>query len=279
VPAKIVGLVPARNEGAKIQFALRALAQHTDAIVYLDDFSSDDTLTLVEKCREECRIERILTKDQWLRDEPADRNRLLEAGREIGGTHFIVIDADEALSSNLLEGDLLKRRILALAPGDQLALRWIHLWRSINSFRTDGDKGTNRFKHCIFCDDQRAVYSSDFIHTSRIPKVMGKKRRLNGPFGLLHFQFVDWDNLVLKQKWYRWLERVYQPDKPIEDIRKRYSNSEDEAGLLTKPSPQDWFKTYPFLDPAVFHQPDNWRIQQIHEWETQNGADYFSNLF
>lgn len=270
--------MPARNEGAKIQFALRALAQQTDAIVYLDDCSIDDTLTQVEKCREECRVERILTKDRWVRDEPADRNRLLQAGREIGGTHFIVIDADEALTSNFLEGGLLKKRILDLTPGDQLALRWIHLWRNVDSFRTDGDKGISRFKYCIFCDDRKAVYSSEFIHTSRIPRVKGRKHRLDGPFGLLHFQFVDWNNLVLKQKWYRWLERVYQPEKPIVDILKRYNKSDDENGLVTEPCPREWLETYPFLDSAVFHEPDNWRLQQMDEWAAEKGADYFSGL-
>jgi glycosyltransferase involved in cell wall biosynthesis len=278
LPPKIVGLMPARNEGAKIQFALKALAQHTDAIIYLDDCSIDDTLAQVEECRAECRVERILTKDRWVRDEPADRNRLLQAGREIGGTHFIVIDADEALTSNFLQGGLLKDRILELAPGDQLALRWIHLWRGVDAFRTDGDKGTSRFKYCIFCDDRRGVYSSDFIHTSRVPRVKGKKHRLEGPFGLLHFQFVDWDNLVLKQNWYRWLERVYQPDRPIGEILKRYLQSEDETGLVTEPCPPEWFETYPFLDPAVFHQPDNWRIQQMKEWEAEKGTGYFAGL-
>jgi glycosyltransferase involved in cell wall biosynthesis len=263
-PPKIVGLMPARNEGAKIQFALRALAQHTDAIVYLDDCSLDDTLSRVNECREECRVEQVLTKHQWVRDEPADRNRLLNAGREIGGTHFIVIDADEALTSNFLEDDLLKRRILDLAPGDQLALRWIHLWRNVGFFRTDGDKGTARFKYCIFCDDRRARYSSEFIHTSRIPRVNGNKYRLEGPFGLLHFQFVNWENLVLKQKWYRWLERVYQPQKPIEDILTRYGKSEDEDGLVIESCPPKWFETYTFFDSAVFQEPDNWRIQQMN---------------
>jgi len=270
--------MPARNEGAKIQFALRALAQHTDAIVYLDDFSSDDTLAQVERCQVECQVERILTKERWLRDEPADRNRLLQAGREIGGSHFIVIDADEALTSNFLVNGLLKKQILTLAPGDQLALRWIHLWRSVDTFRTDGDKGDSRFKYCIFCDDRRAVYSSDFIHTSRIPRVKGSKRRLEGAYGLMHFQFVDWDNLVLKQKWYRWLERIYQPEKATEDILTRYGKSEDESGLVTQPCPPDWFVTYPFFDPTVFHQPDNWRIQQMNEWKAEKGVEYFSGV-
>lgn len=173
---------------------------------------------------------------------------------------------------------MLRNLILDLTPGDQLAFRWVYLWRGVDYFRTDSDKGISRFKYCIFCDDRRGVYSSGFIHTSRVPRVKEKKHRLEGPFGL-HFQFVDWDNLILKQKWYRWLERVYQPKRPIEKILKRYLQSEDESGLVTDPCPHDWFETYPFLDPAVFHQPDNWRILQMKDWEDAKGVAYFADLF
>ncbi len=272
---KIVGLLPARNEGAKIQFALRALAQHTDAIVYLDDCSTDDTLHQVEACRQPCRIERVITKDRWLRDEPADRNRLLQAGRDIGGTHFIVVDADEAITSNLLRQDILKNAILSLKRGDRISLRWIHLWRSVKQYRTDGDQGINRYKTCIFCDDGKSIYRSEFIHTNRIPKMKGRTIRLEGDFGLMHFQFVHWGNLCLKQTWYCWLEKVHHPERPAEVIINRYAGSLKETGLTTEACPISWFEFLHF-DPAIFNVPDRWRHEQMTEWQREFGADYFS---
>ncbi len=266
--------MPARNESSRIQFALASLAQYTDAIVYLDDCSTDDTLLLVEACRRNCNIERILTKEQWVRDEPADRNRLLQAGRDIGGTHFIVIDADEALTSNFLQHDFLRANILSLKRGDRISLRWIHLWRSLNHYRTDGKQGVRRFKSCIFCDDGKSVYRSEFIHTSRIPKMKGKTIQLEGEFGLMHFQFVDWPNLCLKQKWYCWLERVHHPGRSAEMIINRYAASLDETGLTTAACPEFWLGSLN-LDQSIFHQPDCWRLDQMHEWETKLGAHCF----
>jgi hypothetical protein len=129
--ARIIGLVPVRNEEKRIAFCLRALALFTDAIVVLDDCSGDGTLSVVEQIREECAIERVIAKSgAWVRNETQDRNALLEAGRSLGGTHFIVLDADEALTSNLLDGDELRSQILELRPRESIALHWIQLWKS-----------------------------------------------------------------------------------------------------------------------------------------------------
>lgn len=274
-----MALMPARNEGAKLPISLKALACHTDAIIYLDDCSTDDSLHYVEACREECRIEQILTKDHWKRDEPADRNRLLQAGREIGGTHFIVIDADEALTSNFLIGDHLRKLILSLSPGDTLSLQWIHLWRSTQFYRVDGVMGVHHYKKCIFCDDGKSIYKSDFIHTPRVPKMKGKRIRLSLPYGLLHFQCVNWENIVLKQQWYAWMERMEKPERSIEEIIARYQNLVDETGFQTEACLKEWLEYYPFFDAAPFALPDQWRLEQMREWERAKGREYFSRLF
>ena len=100
---KIVGLIPARNESKIIEQCLHALSFYTDAIIYLDDASDDNSVAIVESVADKYRVEKIIKKKIWKRDEPGDRNALLKAGREIGGTHFIVIDADEMLTSNCLQ--------------------------------------------------------------------------------------------------------------------------------------------------------------------------------
>ena len=108
---KIVGLVPVRNEARRINFCLRALAVFTDSIVVLDDMSTDNTVSIVENLAEDCKIERIITKSIWDRNETADRNELLTVGRSIGGTHFVVIDADEAFTGNLADGNELRTQV------------------------------------------------------------------------------------------------------------------------------------------------------------------------
>ncbi len=108
---KIVGLVPVRNEARRITFCLRSLAMFTDSIIVLDDMSTDSTVDVVRSLSQDCKIERIITKSVWDRNETADRNALLSVGRSIGGTHFIVIDADEAFTANLADGDELRTQV------------------------------------------------------------------------------------------------------------------------------------------------------------------------
>ena len=279
VNPRIIGLVPARNEEDKVAFALRALAKFTDAIVFLDDCSTDRTVQVVRGLSESCRIEKIIEKPVWHRDEPGDRNRLLAAGRDLGGTHFVVIDADEAFTSNFLDGDTLRKRILSLKPREQLSLRWIHLWRSVGQYRVDEPLWSERYKRCIFCDDGSSEYQSKFIHTSRIPKMKGKRIKIEDrDLGLLHFQFVNWPNLELKQRWYRWLEKVRDPEKTVAAINNKYANSVDESGLVLADTPTAWFDGYTFFDRAVFDIPDNWRLVQMREWQQRYGEDYFDGL-
>lgn len=278
--SKIVGLVPGRNESARIEFCLRGLSDYTDAIVYLDDCSDDDTVNVVESLAEECRVERILCKSSWYRDEPGDRNKLLRAGREIGGTHFVVIDADEAFTGNCREDEFLRKWILALKPGEQLALQWIQLWRSVAEYRTDAaSTWTNRYKRCIFCDDGRSLYRSKFIHTSRIPKMKGKSFDLkSGNVGLLHFQFVDWQNLELKQKWYQYLERIRDPKKDVTELNRKYGASLDESGIELSAVPCEWLNGCRFMDASSHEVPDVWRQKQIRDWEESYGQDFFKQL-
>src|SRR5581483_1771406 len=135
-------------------------------------------------------------KRKWIRNEPADRNELLKAGRSIGGTHFIVIDVDEMLTSNWLKNNLLRKKILQLEPGDHIYLTWIQLWRSIEEYRFDDSVWTNNMKAFIFCDDGKCRYRSQFLHTPRVPKnLKGKAHRIEGyQYGMLHYQFVNWRN-------------------------------------------------------------------------------------
>lgn len=277
---KIVGLVPGRNESAIIEQCLRALTLYTDAIVYLDDASTDNTLDIVKDLAQECNIERIITKETWYRDEPGDRNKLLQAGREIGGTHFIALDADELPTANCLDNNRLRRIILALKPGESIMMNLIALWRSVDQYRWDNSKWSNEYIRFIFCDDGKSSHSSEFIHTGRAPSGLNGKTYILKPFPycILHFQFVNWRNLLVKQAWYRCLEHIRLPNKSIAKINKIYAPSKDEHNIQLKPAPSYWFDGYSFFDPTVYDQPEGWREKQIMQWFGQYGKEYFAEL-
>lgn len=275
---KIVGLVPVRNEAAYIDQCLRALACYTDAIVVLDDASTDTTIEIVQALAKSCAIERIITKKTWHRDEPGDRNKLLQAGRSIGGTHFIVIDADEMLTAPCLKNNYLRTKILAMQPGQQMRLNWITLWGSLNTFRAD----RLYIKNCIFCDDGISYYTSNFIHTFRVPENLSLPEKNpevidlddHLSYGLLHFEAANPINMLIKRAWYKCLERI-RTKVPAREINKKYFSQLPKPPLAQ--SHANWF-AYNFFDARPYNAQETWRTKQVKHWFNQYGRDYFADL-
>jgi len=278
--AKIVGLVPGRNESPFLYQHLKALSLFVDAIVYLDDASEDNSVARVKTIAAECKVEKIIEKKTWYRDEPGDRNWLLKEGRAIGGTHFVVLDVDEMFTANCVDHNFLRNNILSLKPGENLRLLWIQLWRSLDQYRLDSSMWGWNYKDFIFCDDKRCSYSSDFLHTSRTPN--GLKNKTITPrsyqYGVMHFQFVNWRNLLIKQSWYKCLEHIRNPSKSISAINQLYDRSKDETNLSTTACPKNWFENYTFFDPTIYHKPELWREAQIIAWFEQYEKPFFQEL-
>ena len=279
-PPKIVALIPVRNESQHIDFCLRAIAKFADAICVLDDASSDKTIQIVESLAVQCRVDRIVRKQTWEYNETSYRQLLLDAGREIGGTHFMIIDADEAFTSNLAKNNYLRGKIFDLEPGDRLELAWIQLWRSTKQFRYDTSVWTNNYKAFVFADDNKCSYHSQKFHLERIPSnLSGQSYRIEGyKYGVLHFQFINWRNLLIKQAWYRCLERIMYPQKSVQQINDLYAPSKDETNLGLKESPQEWLSSYEFFNEAIYDTPEQWRETQVLQWFAQYSREYFAGL-
>lgn len=348
---KIIGLMPVRNEGDIIDQSLKALSLYVDSIVVLDDASTDDTVAKIKSIAQECKVESIIEKKEWYRDEPADANKLLEEGRRLGGTHFIRLDADEMFTANLLKNNYLRERILQLQSGDKYVMTWIQLWRSPYKYRFDSSVWSSVAGDFIFCDDGQCFYESGFIHTSRSPQnltgkvlnfdvenslrysglfktnenivsiiepyaltlimieryledVCGKnaplrstasqfgkipkllvdhpeqfnKYRIDFSSGVMHFQFVDWENLLCKQAWYRCIEKIRNPDIDVEFVNKIYGDSKNEADIRLKNAPKEWLIGYSFFKQEPFLNRNKWQKKQVEEWFNQYGFEYFQDL-
>jgi glycosyltransferase involved in cell wall biosynthesis len=279
---KIVALTSVKNESIQLELFLRSISMFSDAICLYDDHSEDDTVEIARALAIECNIERIIENKAktWYLNENRYRQALLDAGREIGGTHFITLDADEVFTSNLCINDELKKKILSLNPGDTLQLVWIQLWRSIKHYRYDNSIWTNNYKTFVFADDGVCNYHKQDLHLLRNPlNLKGKTYRLDGyDFGVMHFQFVNWKNLLIKQAWYRCLEHIQYPKKPVKNINQLYAPSKDEEGLMLRNSPDEWFVGYPFFDPSIYEKQERWRENDVIKWFEEYGTSYFEDL-
>lgn len=308
---KIVGLVAARNEALLIEQCIRALACYADEIVMLDDCSTDNTVAIVESLADECRVKTIIKKNSWARDELADKNRLLQAGRALGGTHFIVLDADEMFVATAQERFWLRRYILSLKPGQVLGFPMINVWDGIEQYRDD--------EHCnpfdaqwksipaVFCDDGVCSYDvntrmgpSGAIHVFRYPYSLIRldpKNLLtatNLDIGILHFKCVNLPDLIVKKVWYMCFEYIHantrartQEDRENHAAQVNKFYREEFQSLLLDQSAMklshikpawiayDFFKKF---NSAYYHTMHQERISEIKGWFKEYGLDYFKPL-
>lgn len=277
---KLVGLTAAHNEEHIIQANLRAMACYTDAIVFLDDASDDNTLLLAKAIAQECKIERIIEKKEWHRDEPGDRNALLKAGREIGGTHFLFLDSDEFISANCRDNNFLRNLIFSLNRGEKLVMKLIDLWRSPYQYRIDQSPYANRILDCAWADDGVCYYDAGFIHSSHAPRhrVAGERWLKDNDHVVLHFAFVNWQQVKIKYAWYKCIERIRLPGKSIGSINQDYGSATEERGMRLMQAKKEWYRGYDFFDPNIFDYTPTWRIKQIKSWFDQYGKQYFADL-
>jgi len=275
---KIVALLPVRNESHEIRQCLLALKPYVDAIVIFDDASEDNTVEIVKQMAEECNVEKIIRRKKWHRSEPLNRSIILKAGREIGGTHFVYIDADEMFTANCMKNNFLRNKILELEPGDKLLLPWIPLWRSVDTYRVDREFPTKPF---VLCDDGQCQYGNFgqyFMHTGRMPKNNIGKNVILKEYGVLHFQAVNIKNMGIRETWYRCIEKIRYEGAPTERLNKRYKFMTDEKGLQLKECPKNWYEGYDFFDKTAFEKVDIWRKNQIYKWFDTYGFELFADL-
>ncbi len=304
-PAKIVGLIQVRNEEQFLEQCLSALALYTDAIVILNDGSKDSTGVIIEKLKEPLHIEHVITHQDssWqVRDERYNRNALLKAGREIGGTHFILIDADEMFTSLCKNNGWLRSQILALKPGQVMTFPMMNVWNSTDYYRDDKLCSPYddhwRAIMCILCDDGACNYNdndshgSGVIHISREPKNRICSERVKTVaikdinYGLVHFKCVNLNNIESKRVWYMCLEyiranEIKQNKKAnAHKLNKFYDRnvySAIEKPILRK-VPESWYKGYSFFDKRKFMEFSALRKDEVISWLKKYGPDYFKPL-
>jgi glycosyltransferase involved in cell wall biosynthesis len=273
---KIIALMPVKNEAHVLPTCLSSLVPIVDEIVALDDGSDDGSRDLIRAAGG--FVEARAPRDQLSRPISSDhRRRLLELGRERGGTHFVWLDADEAFTAPFIRDG--RSHIEALRPGEKLLLQWIALWRSLDVYRDDRSMWSNSFKDFIVADDGESDFAVQQMHEGRTPgrNAPSVLRKLSAADGaVFHFQFVAWDRFQMKQAWYRCWELVAGLDVPA-SINRRYRGTLDEDGLRTSSVPGEWYEG--LVRPVRLEDVGlGWYRNAILDWFDECGVERFEPL-
>jgi glycosyltransferase involved in cell wall biosynthesis len=273
---KIIALLLARNEANLLPTYLSSVNSVVDEIVAIDDRSDDNTREVLLNAGAKVYDSKETAQDGW--DEFSARQRLLELGREHGGTHFVCLDADEALSANFIP--LARKIILSLQPGQKLVFRWPFLWKSEKEYVDDSrSEFTNLYKDFIFCDRSDFNFKNAFLHFGKTPgpNLPTNLIKVSDAEGVcLHFAYVDFPGALLRQAWYRCMELIKSPKNYIK-INNRYYLPKQGKNFKTTQVPKSWLTglELPKINIPVEKQ---WRFKSILHWFDVYGVNFFEPL-
>lgn len=274
---KLICLTPVRSDAWSLAATSRAVLKWADAQIVCENAEWADPATRAA-LPDDDRV-RYVADDAIGWNEVDIRLRMLQMAREMGGTHFALVDADELLTGNLIPR--IRDMAEALSPGQCLRLPWHHLWRGLDQYRTDASPfGKRAMTWALFRDDPRLTYRAQEdgyqIH-ARAPLYLDNIEWQDRSRGLMHMQHVVWRRVVAKQVMYRMVEHL-RWNRGAGQINQRYGPATDEAGLTLSPVPAEWWAGNEDVRELVDTAAVPWQEAEISRLLAEHGRERFAGL-
>jgi len=285
--AKVIALTATRNEDWVLGLSLRVSLSYCDAVVITDHGSTDRTSQLIRDIQGEFPDRQISVRrsddEEWM--EMDVRQEMLERGRQLGGTHFIIADADEVPTGNLFQQ--LRELALKPDPGCFVSLPMIAPYHSAGVFRWDGPWGETNLIPWAFRDYTALRWKT--AETYQLHRRSPYKAINQGPLltgrgggGLFHLQFIDKTRLQSKAAWYKMIETLRYPGKrsPAE-LNQIYDWALlEDGGMQIYDVPDSWWASYREKGWLRQFTPDaiSWQILEVRRLAAEHGLEKFAGL-
>ena len=268
---KLIGLMLVRNESWVLGCSISAALRWCDEVVVVDDDSHDLTASIAT--RERSHVTTIQRSGQhW--DEMELRQKTLDIGRELGGTHFAIIDADEVLTANLVPH--VRGWFAQLEPKQVLDVPMIACWKSLDQYAADIQSVvTLGFRdHPDLCWKPRG--EEKYQHHARPPAGSDPQRitqECEG--GVFHLQFANWDRFIWKHRHYMMSEKV-RWNYPDAEINSKYHWFESKGSIIM-PVPSEWWDGH--LRELILNVgAPGWYEHEVYKMIAQQKEGTFSKL-
>jgi hypothetical protein len=276
---RLISLTPVRNEEWCIGYTLRSHLRWVDHAVVLDHASTDRTREIIQEiARESGGRVTILEEPDPSWDEMSHRHRLLLQARQLEGTHFAMLDADEVLSTSC--EDMARDQAQRLRSGRVLLVPLHNCWRSVEQYRADRTPYGSGWASLVVAEHPHLAWIGDqFHHRHPFNSHPGPKLptdRAEG--GLLHLQHASWRRVRAKQALYKMVEVLRWCREPIQTVDHRYSRALDEHRIIHAATPPEWWPGDPSmidLDAEPWQEQEIARLLKIHGREKFAGLDLF----
>ena len=151
---------------------------------------------------------------------------------------IFALDADECLSANF-KNSLEWQTILLAEPGTVVKLNWTNIHPN--------------FRECWqpkwafpigFMDDGKTDHQGHIIHSDRIPILANSNEIICQDIKLLHYQYVDWERMQSKHRWYQCFELLHRQNLRPLSIFRGYHHMYSLPKSSFQPIEETWFNYY-----------------------------------
>jgi len=269
---KKILIIPIKNEEWILEHTLTCASLFFDHIIIADEKSTDDTPNIYKKFPKVIYFQ----NEAKTYDEGNRRQILLDAARKIEGYNFIAhLAADEIFSANILDPLVFDEMVKDKEPGTAFSFQWVQLWRSEHKYRNDkGSVWTDFDRPFAFIDDRKVNFEPGFAHLSIIPESLVFKAISIPHIKVLHYQFVDFERILRKQRWAKLLEFGHY-EQPIFlkslILNNKYYEYKDEARLKLADTQKNWLAGYPSY--TIKADSSQWHVSKALEFISTYSAD------
>ncbi len=266
---KMVVLTPVRNEAWILPLFCASTSLWADHIVIADQQSTDSTREIVSRFPKVT----LIVNDSPDLDESYRDAMLIKKARELVGNNGILfrIDADEIFTPDFDSEDW--REIKQSKEGTVWRFRWFHLSPNFSSFFE------SKFPMFgAFVDDGREYTPKSIIHLRELfPNSPVAEERVALNIGLLHYQFVDWNRMQSKHRYYQCFEHIAFPTKSAIEVFRQYHWMFD-SGLPKESIPFQWIESYKSLGIDLFgvaFEKEFWWDEKVNEYFAKYSPEHF----
>lgn len=268
---KKIAVMPVKNEDWILEYTLECASLFFDHIIVADQNSTDRTPDICKKFPKVVYIKNELKEY----DEGKRRQLLLDAARQFPGNNFIAnIAADEVFTANILNPERFEKLVQDKKPGTAFSFQWVQLWKTADVYRDDNSVWSNFYRPFAFIDDRVTNYKPGFAHLSIVPEDLVNDAITIDDIKVLHYQFVDFERMLMKQRWARLLEfGSYTQPTFLKSVilNNKYYITKDEHNMRLAPVATDWIKPYPVF---IKQTPkESWHVNTSIEFIQKYGAE------
>ena len=298
----LTALMPVRNEAWVLGYSARVALRWVDNLVILLHACIDGSERIATDLAKEFHPRVTLLHvdgEKW--DEMAHRQMMLVAARDLKATHIAIVDADEVLTANLLDGGMreptegarglpgFEGGFCSRTPqGSILQLPGYNLRNGLDRYHSNGIWSCRWFS-LAFADNPRLHWRSDTFH-HREPFIAGSAELLrpyrpirHGAGGIMHLWGSNERRLRAKHRAYKITEALRWPNKDRAEIERMYSWAEKGTGPHDCPAvwtfdkvPGSW--RYPDLEGYLDLDAVPWQEAWCDRMISEHGRERFAGL-